>query len=45
VVPPASIAEPRVTKPILERYSRHLHQYRRAGGGPLTFQVQAGRLS
>jgi len=41
-----SIAEPRdVTKPILERYRRHLHQHRRADGGPLTFQVQAGRLS
>ena len=41
-----SIAEPRdVTKPILERYRRHLHQYRRADGGPLTFRVQAGRLS
>lgn len=40
------LAEPRdVTKPILERYRRHLYQHNRADGAPLTFRVQAGRLS
>jgi integrase/recombinase XerD len=33
-----------VTKPILERYQRHLFHFRRADGRPLTFQTQHKRL-
>ena len=39
------IGEPRdVTKPILERYQRHLFYHRKADGAPLTFRTQAQRL-
>ena len=35
-----------VTKPILERYQRHLHHYRKPGSGrPLSLRTQSGRLS
>jgi integrase/recombinase XerD len=41
-----TIGEPwAVTRPILERYRRHLHEHRRTDGAPLSFRVQAGRLS
>lgn len=33
-----------VTKPILERYQRHLYHYRKKDGQPLTFRSQHGRL-
>ena len=33
-----------VTKPILERYQRHLYYHRKANGEPLTFRTQAQRL-
>jgi integrase/recombinase XerD len=33
-----------VTKPILERYQRHLFHFRREDGRPLTFQTQHKRL-
>jgi len=40
------LAEPReITKPILERYQRHLFHWRKEGGAPLSFRTQAGRLS
>lgn len=39
------IEEPRdVTKPILERYQRHLYYWRKPDGSPLTFRTQAQRL-
>jgi integrase/recombinase XerD len=39
------IAEPReVTKPVLERYRRHLFYWRKADGQPLSFRSQAQRL-
>jgi integrase/recombinase XerD len=39
------IAEPgEVTKPILERYRRHLFYWRKADGQPLSFRSQAQRL-
>lgn len=34
-----------VTRPILERYQRHLFHHRKADGGPLTFRTQATRLT
>ena len=34
-----------VTRPILERYQRHLYHYRRANGEPLSFQTQYAHLS
>jgi integrase/recombinase XerD len=34
-----------VSKPVLERYQRHLYTYRKDDGGPLAFATQAGRLS
>ena len=33
-----------VTKPILERYQRHLYHYRKENGEPLTFRSQYSRL-
>lgn len=33
-----------ITKPILERYQRHLYHYRKADGEPLSYGTQAGRL-
>jgi integrase/recombinase XerD len=33
-----------VTRPILERYRRHLYHYRKENGEPLTFATQAQRL-
>ena len=33
-----------VTKPILERYQRHLFHYRKKGGRPLSYSSQAGKL-
>jgi integrase/recombinase XerD len=37
--------EPReITKPILERYQRHLFYWRKADGAPLSFATQAHRL-
>lgn len=33
-----------ITKPILERYQRHLYYYRKANGEPLSFRSQAMRL-
>jgi integrase/recombinase XerD len=39
------IEQPReVTKPILERYQRHLYYHRKADGAPLSFRTQAQRL-
>jgi integrase/recombinase XerD len=39
------IEQPRdVTKPMLERYQRHLFYHRKADGAPLTFRTQAQRL-
>ncbi len=34
-----------VTKPMLDRYQRHLFHYRQANGKPLTFLTQKGRLT
>jgi integrase/recombinase XerD len=34
-----------ITKPILERYQRHLYHYRKADGQPLAFSSQATRLN
>jgi integrase/recombinase XerD len=34
-----------VTKPILERYQRHLYHYRKTNGRPLSFSTQNARLS
>jgi integrase/recombinase XerD len=34
-----------VTKPVLERYQRHLFHYRRDSGEPLSFQTQYSHLS
>ncbi|WP_426043140.1 site-specific tyrosine recombinase XerC [Brevundimonas sp. TWP2-3-4b1] len=40
------LGDPReITKPILERYQRHLYYWRKDDGAPLSFRVQAGRLS
>ena len=33
-----------VTRPILQRYQRHLFHYRKANGSPLAFSTQAGLL-
>lgn len=33
-----------VTRPILQRYQRHLYHYRKADGAPLSFSTQANRL-
>jgi integrase/recombinase XerD len=33
-----------VTKPILERYQRHLYYHRKSDGEPLTFRTQAARM-
>ena len=33
-----------VTKPILERYQRHLYYHRKGNGEPLTFRTQAARM-
>jgi len=39
------LGEPReITKPILERYQRHLYYWRKADGAPLSFRTQAQRL-
>ncbi len=39
------IEQPRdVTKPMLERYQRHLFYHRKSDGAPLTFRTQAQRL-
>lgn len=39
------IEQPRdVTKPMLERYQRHLFYHRKTNGAPLTFRTQAQRL-
>ena len=41
-----AIHRPReVTKPIIERYRRHLYLHRKANGKPLTFATQASRLA
>lgn len=34
-----------ITRAVVEGYARHLHEYRRASGKPLTFRSQYGRLS
>ena len=34
-----------ISKPILERYQRHLYTYRKPDGAPLSFGTQTGRLS
>ena len=40
------LAEPReITRPILERYQRHLYHWRKADGRPLSFPTQGGRLA
>jgi integrase/recombinase XerD len=40
------LAEPReITRPILERYQRHLYHWRKADGQPLSFPTQGGRLA
>jgi integrase/recombinase XerD len=40
-----SITEPvEVTRPVLERYQRHLFHYRKANGEPLSFRSQHARL-
>jgi integrase/recombinase XerD len=40
------IADPRdVTKPMLERYQRHLFYYRKTDGAPLTIGTQSGLLA
>jgi integrase/recombinase XerD len=33
-----------ITKPILERYKRHLYHYRKSNGKALSFRTQAGRI-
>jgi len=33
-----------VTKPVVERYQKHLYHYRKANGRPLSFRSQRGRL-
>ncbi|WP_121886936.1 hypothetical protein [Sphingomonas sp. PP-F2F-G114-C0414] len=33
-----------VTKPILERFQRHLYYHRKSNGEPLTFRTQAARM-
>ncbi len=33
-----------ITKPILERYQRHLYHYRKVDGKALSFRTQAGRI-
>ena len=38
--------EPReITRPILERYQRHLYQWKKDDGAPLSFRTQGGRLA
>ncbi len=40
------LAEPReITRPILERYQRHLYHWRKDDGAPLSFRTQGGRLA
>src|SRR5207237_1285048 len=40
------LADPReITKPILERYQRHLFYYRKSDGAPLTLATQHGFLA
>ena len=40
------LGEPReITRPILERYQRHLYHWRKADGQPLSFPTQGGRLA
>jgi integrase/recombinase XerD len=40
------LGEPReITRPILERYQRHLYHWRKADGRPLSFPTQGGRLA
>ena len=34
-----------MTRPILERYHRHLHLYRKTNGGPLSLRIQDSRLT
>jgi integrase/recombinase XerD len=34
-----------ITRPILERYARHLYYYRKADGAPLSFRTQHNQLS
>jgi integrase/recombinase XerD len=34
-----------ITRPILERYQRHLYAHRKANGHPLSFRSQEGRLA
>lgn len=39
------LAEPaEITRPVLERYQRHLYHYRKRSGEPLTFRSQHARL-
>ena len=45
VVPGARPREPmEVTRPVLERYQRHLFHYRKTNGEPLSFRTQHARL-
>ena len=40
------LSEPgEITRPILERYQRHLYHWRKADGRPLSFRTQSGRLA
>ena len=40
------LGEPReITRPILERYQRHLYYWRKDDGQPLSFRTQGGRLA
>jgi integrase/recombinase XerD len=40
------LVDPReITPPILERYQRHLHHWRKVDGRPLSFRTQGGRLA
>lgn len=34
-----------ITRPVLERYQRHLYYYRKVDGNPLSFRTQAARLT
>ena len=34
-----------ITRPVLERYQRHLYLYRKADGAPLSWKTQQGRLN
>ena len=41
-----SLTHPKdVTRPILQRYQRHLYFYRKKDGNPLSFRTQASRLT